>query len=343
MTGSGTLTVGRAGALLCPACGVLLGAAAAELGCAGCERSFARVAGIPDLRLGYPDPYVSLADDVAQARALAARFDELDFAALLREHWRRSGKPPELTERFVAQDLAAGSKAEAVLDAIERERGAPLGAGDRVLEIGCGTAALAAAAASRGAEVVASDVSLRWLVLARKRLVAEGVEVELVCADAEHPVFAPESFDLVVASDVIEHVVRPEAFLAGCDAVLQPGGLLFLATPNRFSLALEPHVRLWGVGFLPRRAAKRYVEIVRKAPYDHVRLLSAPALRRLLAARGFRVRVVPPEIPPASRELYRGLERTLVSAYNALRQVPPARAAMLAAGPFFHVFARKGA
>jgi hypothetical protein len=33
--------------------------------------------------------------------------------------------------------------------------------------------------------------------------------------------------------------------------VLRPGGLLFLATPNRYTLGLEPHVRLWGVGYLP--------------------------------------------------------------------------------------------
>ena len=343
MAASATLTATRAEALLCAACGTPLGPAEPELRCSGCGRSFVSVAGIPDLRLDYPDPYLSLDDDVAHAAALAARAGELGFPDLLREHWRRLGKRPELAERFVAQDLAAASKAGAVLDAIEQARGAPFTREDRVLEVGCGTAALAAAASRRGAGVVATDVSMRWLVLARKRLDEEGAGVELVCSDAERPVFGAETFDVVVASDVIEHVARPYEFLAGCDHVLRPGGLLFLATPNRFSLALEPHVRLWGVGFLPRRAAKRYVEAVRKAPYDHVRLLSAPELRRLLAERGFEARIVPPEIPPASRGLYRGVESGLVRTYNALRQIPPARAGMLAVGPFFHVFARKPA
>src|SRR5207244_4475571 len=120
-----------------------------------------------------------------EARHLAERFGELDFAGLLREFWRSTGKPPELVERFIAGDLAARAHAaEDVLDAIERERGAPVGEGERVLEVGCGTAALGAAAARRGADVTASDVSLRWLVLARKRPAEEGLEnVELVgCA-----------------------------------------------------------------------------------------------------------------------------------------------------------------
>ena len=341
MTASATVTATRADALLCAACGTALGPQEAGLRCSDCGRSFGSVAGIPDLRLDYPDPYLSLDDDLAHAAALAARADELGFPDLLREHWERLGKRPELAERFVAQDLAAPSKVEAVLDAIERARGAPLTPADRVLEVGCGTAALAAAASRRGAAVVATDVSMRWLVLAGKRLVEEGAAVELVCSDAERPVFGPETFDVVVASDVIEHVARPDAFLAGCHHVLRPGRLLFLATPNRFSLALEPHVRLWGVGVLPRRAAKRYVEAVRKAPYDHVRLLSARELRQLLAARGFDALVVPPEIPPASRDLYRGVEGGLVRAYNALRRIRAARAALLAVGPFFHVFARK--
>jgi 2-polyprenyl-6-hydroxyphenyl methylase/3-demethylubiquinone-9 3-methyltransferase len=293
---------------------------------------------IRDERQAYPDPYVTLEQDRAEAAALAERSGALDLRGLLEEFWRGSGKPPELVERFVAHDLAAERKSEEVLAAVEAELGRPL-AGLDVLEVGCGTAALSAAAARRGARVTASDVSARWLVLAGKRL--EGLGVELVACAAEEAPFPDESFDVLLASDVIEHVADPAAFVAGCRRLLRPGGVLFLATPNRFSLGLEPHVRLPLVGWLPRGLAKRYVETVRKAPYDHVRLLSARDLRRLLA--GFRVRIVPPEIPPTTVELYHGVERRLVEAYNRLRQPSPARRLLLAVGPFFHVFATKGA
>jgi 2-polyprenyl-3-methyl-5-hydroxy-6-metoxy-1,4-benzoquinol methylase/uncharacterized protein YbaR (Trm112 family) len=330
--------------LACPACRGSLGTAADALACRRCQRRFSVVAGIPDLRLAYPDAYLSWEEDVARACELAERFDELDFVALLRAHWVRSGKPPELVERFVAGDVASIERSRAYLAAIERERGGALGGADSFLEIGCGTAGLAAAAALQGVHAVASDVSLRWLVLAKKRLLEAGIEgVRLVCCAAEEPPFAPSTFDVVAASDVIEHVVDQGEFVRGCGQVLRPGGSLFLATPNRFSLGLEPHVRLWGVGFLPRPLARHYVRVLRKTPYEHVRLLSASALRRLLSQNGFAVKIVPPEIPPATEDMYAGLERRLVRTYNRLRRVAPVRLLLLAAGPFFHVFARKGA
>src|SRR5207342_2891929 len=109
-------------------------------------------------------------EDERLALALDARAAGLDLAGLLEEHWRLVGKSPELAARFTAHDLAARAKSEEVVAAVEAAFGSPLGAGVRVLEVGCGTAALAAAVALRGADVAATDVSMRWLVLARKRL-----------------------------------------------------------------------------------------------------------------------------------------------------------------------------
>jgi len=314
-----------------------------ELRCERCERRFALVAGIPDLRLRYADEYVSWEEDLERARELAGHLDDADLAGLLRIHWRRSGKPEELADRFLAGDMATVERSEAYVDAVERERGLQLGEGDRFLEVGCGTAGLAAVAARRAGRVVASDVSMRWLVLARKRLVDLGLdEVALVCCAAEELPFERASFDVVAASDVVEHVPDQSAFAAGCGRVLRAGGMLFLATPNRFSLGLEPHVRLWGVGWLPRDLAKRYVERARGAPYDHVRLLSSFGLRKLLRAAGLRARLIAPEIPPATQALYSGVELSLVRRYNALRSLAPVHAALLVVGPFFHVFATKG-
>jgi tRNA (mo5U34)-methyltransferase len=328
--------------LACPACCSGLDAGESALVCEGCRRSFQIVAGIPDLRLGYPDRYVSREEDLQQAIELEGRYDELDFAGLLREHWRRSGKPRELTERFVAGDLASLQRSRRYVEEIERELGSELGEDDRFLEVGCGSAGLSAAAARRAGEVVATDVSLRWMILAKKRLAELGGErVRLVCCQAEHPPFVDGHFDVVAASDVIEHVASQDGFAEGSGRVLRPGGLLFLATPNRFSISLEPHVRLWGVGFMPRPLAKRYVAAVRKVPYDHVRPLSARGLRRVLARHGFRVRVVSPEIPAATVSMYRGPELRLVHAYNRVRRLQPVRRALLAIGPFFHVFAIK--
>src|SRR4051794_31444440 len=93
--------------LACPSCAHGLEPAAAALRCGGCGRDYPVLGGIPDLRLGYDDPYTTLAADLEAAAALLERSADLDFAGLLREHWRMAGKRPELAERFLAGDLVS--------------------------------------------------------------------------------------------------------------------------------------------------------------------------------------------------------------------------------------------
>ena len=296
---------------------------------------------IVDRRSSYPDPLLSREEDERISRRLQELALDRTFEALLGEHWRLIGKRPELAARFTAHELKAAAKSAPVVDAIGEARGTPVGQGDRVLEVGCGTAALAEAFARRGAEVVATDVSLRWLALAEKRLSESSAgDVELVACAAESLPFPDESFDVVAASDVIEHVEDPRRFAAEAARVLRPGGVLFLATPNRFSLGLEPHVRLWGVGYLPRPLAESYVQALRRTSYSHVRLLSAAALSRLLRENGFGAEIVTPPVPDEG--MYGGPELALVRAYNRVRTHALARPVLRAVGPFFHVFARKG-
>lgn len=81
--------------------------------------------------------------------------------------------------------------------------------------------------------------------------------------------FGPE-FDLVVAAEVIEHVVDTDAFLANCAAVLKPGGLLVLTTPN---LLFGPNRLLMLFGKRPRFAYADY----------HVRMFVWDDLREKLS------------------------------------------------------------
>lgn len=332
-------------ALVCPFCHSSLFQQGEVLRCDGCGRNYGRSCGIADLRLSYSGSYVSRGSDAEIARALhAAAGGGLDLAGLLREHWRLTGAPEDLATRFVSGDLAARAKSEDVAAILAVQAGDVLVPGARVLEVGCGTAALAAALARRGADVVATDIGLRWLVLAAERFRDEGVSgASLVCCSAESAPFADGSFDLVVASDVIEHVNNIDAFVAGCARLLRPGGLLFLATPNRYSLGLEPHVRLPALGYLPRSLAVRAARTMRDADYSHVRLLSARGLRELLDRHRLQATIVAPEVSAAALSSYRGLERRLVLAYNSVRTFGPVHAGLLAVGPFFHVFARKRA
>jgi len=60
-----------------------------------------------------------------------------------------------------------------------------------------------------------------------------GVAFPIIAADASGPLpFRPESFDLIVAGELIEHLIDQESFLRECYRLLRPGGRLVLTTPN---------------------------------------------------------------------------------------------------------------
>jgi len=157
-----------------------------------------------------------------------------------------------------------------------------LGSGNACLDVGCGAGSLIGAAQRSFEVVIGCDVAFRWLVLARKRLHEAGATANLVCCCADYLPFPAESFDLVTAISSLEHVPDARAVVGECARVQCGGGRLFVWTANRFSVAPEPHVHIWGVGFLPRRWMAAYVKWRRGLPYDKQHLLSCFELRRML-------------------------------------------------------------
>lgn len=329
--------------LACPRCGLALAAPGTgdELRCERGHRVEV-VAGVVDCRgeLG--------GFDVAADRRLALELDALSnepFEDLLRRYWSTFPDVAQpLVDRFVRGDLIAADRAAEVARQIEQETAKVIGASTSVLEVGCGTAALGAAIAERAGSAVVTDVSLAWLVLARRRLEDLGrANVLVIAATADRLPFHPGTFDLVVAADVLEHVPDQRAMARCCYDVLRAGGHLWLSTPNRLSLTPEPHVRLLGVGFLPHSLAVRFVRWRRGADYRDVRTLSAFGLRRVLRGTGGAVWLGTPPIAAAVRATYSRWGRALIDLYHVVRRVPGLRHALLAVTPLFHATVHKGA
>jgi ubiquinone/menaquinone biosynthesis C-methylase UbiE len=101
--------------------------------------------------------------------------------------------------------------------------------GARVLDVGAGSGNFALAAARRGAEVTASDLSPRMLELGAARSSAEGLPVTWVEADAEGLPFPDASFDVVASVFGAMFAPRPVLVASELMRVAGPGRLVAMA------------------------------------------------------------------------------------------------------------------
>jgi len=100
---------------------------------------------------------------------------------------------------------------------------------DRVLECACGTGLITAAVAGKCRELVATDYSDGMLKQAGKKC-GSFPNVEIRSADILKLPFPDESFDIVIAANVIHLLDDPHKALSELDRVCRPGGKLIIPT-----------------------------------------------------------------------------------------------------------------
>lgn len=181
--------------------------------------------------------------------ALAAFYDQQDYTA--------AGD-----EDAAGAELAVGHQL-----AFLARSGVTIGAGTRLLDIGCGGGHLLAAARARGAAVLGFDAGEP----SRKACAARGLPVTGDPAGLR-------GFDVVAISHTLEHVPDPGAMLALCRGALAPRGHLLIEVPN--------------VGSLRARAAPRWASRIGAADERyrafpvHLSYFAPSTLRALLARHG---------------------------------------------------------
>ena len=106
-------------------------------------------------------------------------------------------------------------------------------AGLRILDIGCGGGLLSEPMARLGADVVGADAAERNIPVAQVHAEQSGLTIDYRHTTAEAMAEAGEQFDVVLNMEVVEHVADPASFLASCQQLLKPGGLMVCSTLNR--------------------------------------------------------------------------------------------------------------
>ncbi|MBI3766624.1 MAG: class I SAM-dependent methyltransferase [Ignavibacteriales bacterium] len=98
-----------------------------------------------------------------------------------------------------------------------------------MLDLGCGNQPYAEFARQEGNQYVGIDLS------------KDHMPAPNVCGDSLLLPFRDESFETVLSTQVIEHVVNPFQMMSEVSRVLKPGGYLILTAPQAWPLHEEPH------------------------------------------------------------------------------------------------------
>lgn len=171
----------------------------------------------------------------------------------------------------------------------------------RILDIGCGTGAgltVLLANAYPGIEFLGVDSDVRSIQQAQQSSCPPNLRFS-----TGQPV-PEQQYDLVIASEVLEHVEDPPAFIASLRGLVRPGGRLVITVPNgygpfEFFSLIEVLLNLSGAQRILRAIKHRGSPRGSAAPADdaatlavspHVNFFSRRALLRLFNAAGLQLR-----------------------------------------------------
>jgi len=153
--------------------------------------------------------------------------------------------------------------------------------GEHILDMGCGAGRHAFELYRRGAHVVAFDrdemelaaVAQMFGAMDLEGEVPAGASAKTVTGDALCLPFPDDSFDKIVAAEVLEHIPDDMAAMTELLRVLKPGGRLAVTVPS----------------WLPERICWALSEAYHTAPGGHVRIYTRAELEAKLKATGFQV------------------------------------------------------
>jgi SAM-dependent methyltransferase len=154
-----------------------------------------------------------------------------------------------------------------------------------ILDVGCGDGAALAVAATQNPEHQFAGID--WSADALRQARARGLTVVRGTMETRLPV-ADDAADVVIMSELIEHLVDPDGAVAEVRRVLRPGGSLLLSTPN---LAAWYNRGLLAVGIQPVFSEVSLTGVFGRpgsVVAGHLRLFTRRALTEFLTASGFR-------------------------------------------------------
>lgn len=191
----------------------------------------------------------------------------------------------------------------------EIARHVPL-AGKRYLDVGCAYGGFLVAFARAGARPTGIEIDPGLLDFARALLADLDLDLPVHRMDVldRQAVETLGRFEVITCNDVIEHVDDPRLGLERLVGLLDEGGALFMAIPNRHHapfVACDGHFQHFGITALPKPSADRYFEQLHPGVKHDVTYESLAFYRNALARLGARTILLNETFPDREPELAR--------------------------------------
>jgi 2-polyprenyl-3-methyl-5-hydroxy-6-metoxy-1,4-benzoquinol methylase len=164
-------------------------------------------------------------------------------------------------QQLALKDAGFSKLEKKLLPAAEQRAEAP-----SILDIGCATGALIASLRDKRWRVTGVEISPSAIYAKNER------KLDVFNTPLEENHFPDNSFDVILASHLIEHLNEPKTFLEETYRILKNNGSIFITTPDIS-------------GFQSRLFGSRW----RSAIFDHLYLFSRRTLSKMLKTAGFKV------------------------------------------------------
>jgi 2-polyprenyl-6-hydroxyphenyl methylase/3-demethylubiquinone-9 3-methyltransferase len=153
------------------------------------------------------------------------------FGKLAADWWNPTGSSAMLHKITPLRSRLVRDAALARFGGDPRSR-TPL-AGKTALDIGCGAGLMTEPLARMGARATGIDAAPENIAAASAHAEAGGLAIDYRATSVEALAATGARFDLITCLEVVEHVAGRDSFFAALAALLAPGGLAILSTPNR--------------------------------------------------------------------------------------------------------------
>ena len=153
------------------------------------------------------------------------------FGKLAADWWNPTGSSAMLHKITPLRSRLVRDAALARFSGDPRSR-TPL-AGKTALDIGCGAGLMTEPLARMGASATGIDAAPENIAAASAHAEAGGLAIDYRATSVEALAATGARFDLITCLEVVEHVAGRDSFFAALAALLAPGGLAILSTPNR--------------------------------------------------------------------------------------------------------------